>query len=349
MLAVLGQSSDRLRLLAFDGIAVFLRRLGRSTVVDLIDDQQVEEAGEPGLAGEDLVEHALDARGPQPLKADDRPRVDGEGVGFKAVGPPELPELVCVENLEAEAELGFHFLLPLERERGRADDDDASCPVAEQHLLDDEASLDGLAEAHVVGDEQVDARHRESAGYGLELVLLDGDAAAERSLERLGVGAGDGAPADGVEERTEGLRIVPAGFGDLRELSGGDDLAAWLDFPDDGQFLTEVIVADAGKGDESPAGKPCRGDFVGGLVAVVDVADHPLLAPHPHELPGLRHVRIARRLCRVRNLGGNSRHRPPSPRRRFRALRLRNARLAAGHAHRRFLAQTGVTHASEPL
>ena len=37
----------------------------------------------------------------------------------------------------------------------------------------------------------------------------------------------------------------------------------------------------------------------------------------PHELPGLRHVRIARRLCRARNLGGNIGHRPPSPGRSF--------------------------------
>ena len=209
------------------------------------------------------------------------------------MGSPEFPELGGVHDREAEAELGLHLLTPLERERRRADDDDAPCPVPEKHLLHDQASLDRLAEAHVVGDEQVDARHRESTGDGLELILLDDDAATERSLERLGVGARDGAPADGVEERTEGLRIVPVGLGDLRELGGGHDLAAWFDFPDDSQFLAEVIVADAGKSDESPAGKPRRGYFVGGLVAVVDVTDHPLLAPHPDELPGLRNVRIA--------------------------------------------------------
>src|ERR1039457_2542119 len=100
---------------------MFLRRLGGSTVVDLIDDQQVEEARKPGLVGEDFVEHALDAWSSQPLKADDRPWVDGEGIGFEAVRSPELPELVCIEDLEAEAELGFHLLLPLERERGGAD------------------------------------------------------------------------------------------------------------------------------------------------------------------------------------------------------------------------------------
>ena len=46
VLAVLGEPSDRLRLLALDRVAVGLRRLGGGAVVDLVDDQQVEEAGE---------------------------------------------------------------------------------------------------------------------------------------------------------------------------------------------------------------------------------------------------------------------------------------------------------------
>jgi hypothetical protein len=98
------------------------------------------------------------------------------------VGPPEFPELGGVHDREAEAELGLHLLMPLERQRRRADDDDAPCPVPEQHLLHDEAGLDRLAEAHVVGDEQVDSRHGEGAGDGFELVLLDRDAGPERGL-----------------------------------------------------------------------------------------------------------------------------------------------------------------------
>jgi hypothetical protein len=172
--------------------------------------------------------------GAQPLQADDRARVDGEGVGFESVGSPQLPELSGVDDREAEAELGLHLLAPLERERGRADDDDAPCPVPQQHLLDDQAGLDRLAEAHVVGDEQVDPRHGEGAGDGFELVLLDRDAGPERGLERPGVGAGDGAPADGVEEGAELLRIIPVRWGHCRELGRGDDLAAGLDLPCDG-------------------------------------------------------------------------------------------------------------------
>ena len=46
VLAVLSEPYDCPRLLARDGVAVGLRRLGGGAVVDLVDDQQVEEAGE---------------------------------------------------------------------------------------------------------------------------------------------------------------------------------------------------------------------------------------------------------------------------------------------------------------
>ena len=321
VLAVLRQPPDRLGLLALDGVAVFLRRLSGGAVVDLVDDKEVEEAGEPRVIRQNLVKHALHPRRPQPLEADDRPRVDGERVGFEAVTSSEFAELGSVEDLEAEPELRVHLLLPLEREGRRADDDNAPRAVAEQHLLDHKAGLDRLAEAHVIGDEEVHSRHRERPRHGFELVLLDHDAAAERRLEGLGVRAGDRAPADGVQERAEGLRVVPAGLGYLGKLSGGDDLAAGLHFPDDGQFLAEVIVADTGKGDERSAGNPGRGQFVLGLVTLADAADDPLLAADAHELPGFRDIWVPAVCACGGNLGRNSRHRP-LPGHGFAALRL---------------------------
>jgi hypothetical protein len=105
-----------------------------------------------------------------------------------------------------------------QREGGGRDDDDPSYPVPQQHLLDDQAGLDRLAQAHVVGDEEVDSGHRERLGYRLELVLLDRDSAAERCLEGLLVGAGDSAPADGVEEGAELLRVVVSVRGDTAAI-----------------------------------------------------------------------------------------------------------------------------------
>lgn len=72
--------------------------------------------------------------------------------------------------------------------------------MAQQEFLRDEAGLDGLAEADVVGDEQVDPKHGQRTRHRGELMGFDGDPGAERRLERPLVGPGDGAPADGVDE-----------------------------------------------------------------------------------------------------------------------------------------------------
>ena len=319
VLAVLAEALDGLGLLARDGPAVLLRWLGGGAMVNLVDDEQVEKAGELRVARQNLVEHPLHPRRPQPLEADDRPRVNGERVGFEAVASSEFTELGSVDDLEAEPELRVHLLLPLDREGRGADDDNAPRAVAEQHLLDHEAGLDRLAEAHVIGDEEVHPRHRERPRHGFELVLLDHDPAAERRLEGLGVRAGDRAPADGVQERAEGLRVVPAGLGYLGKLSGGDDLAAGLYLPDDRQFLAEVVVADAGEGDEGSAGNPGRSQFILGLVTLADAADDPLLAADAHELPGFRDIRVPTVCACGGKLGRNSRHRPLPGRRRCNA------------------------------
>ena len=164
--------------------------------------------------------------------------------------------------------------------------------MPQQHLLHDQAGLDRLAQAHVVGDEQIDPRHGQRAGDRFELVLLDRDAGPERGLKRPGVGAGHGAPAHGVEEGAQLLRVVPSVCCHRWQLGGGDDLAAGLDLPGDGQLLAEVVVADAGEGDERAAGQPGRGELVVRLATVADAVYHPLLAADPDQLTDFRHIPI---------------------------------------------------------
>jgi len=105
--------------------------------------------------------------------------------------------------------------------------------VAQQELLDDQARLDGLAKADVVGHEQVDPRHGQGADHRVELVVLDLDAAAEGCLERAGVGAGDRPPAHGVQERLQPSGVVEAvrmGDGQHRAVQDG---RGQLQLPDD--------------------------------------------------------------------------------------------------------------------
>ena len=51
--------------------------------------------------------------------------------------------------------------------------------MAQEELLDHEAGLDGLAQADVVGEQQVGARSGQGPPQGLELVGLQDDAGAE--------------------------------------------------------------------------------------------------------------------------------------------------------------------------
>ncbi len=121
----------------------------------------------------------------------------------------------AVEDLEHEAEALLELVLPLLEDRRRRGDDDGLRLLAQQQLAGDEARLDRLAEAGVVGDEEVDARQPERLAQRLHLVGVDLDAGAERRLEEVRVGGGDAVPAQRVEEGRELARRVEALRGEV--------------------------------------------------------------------------------------------------------------------------------------
>jgi len=45
--------------------------------------------------------------------------------------------------------------------------------VPQDQLLDDQTGLDRLAEPHIVGDQEVRARHPQRSHHRLELIVLD--------------------------------------------------------------------------------------------------------------------------------------------------------------------------------
>jgi hypothetical protein len=145
---------------------------------------------------------------------DDEAGVRGPGVDAVAALAAAGGHVVAVEDDEGEAEALLHLLLPLAHDRGRAGDDDPAHALAQEHLAEDEAGLDGLAEADVVGDEEAHARHGQGLAQRLELVVLDLDAGAVRGLEEFGRGRGDAAPAQGVQVGGEQLGAVEAAAGD---------------------------------------------------------------------------------------------------------------------------------------
>ena len=115
--------------------------------------------------------------------------------------------------------------------------------MPQDHLLGDEPGLDGLAEADVVGDEQVDARHLDRAHDRLQVVVLDADAAAEGRLQRVRVRRGDRAPAHGVEEGVQRGGVVEA-VGWERQVPALANAGPRLDLPDDAQPVAERVILD---------------------------------------------------------------------------------------------------------
>ena len=83
--------------------------------------------------------------------------------------------------------------------------------------------LDRLAQAHVVGEQQVDPRRLDRTGDRLQLVLLDDHTRTQRRLQGLHVRGGHRRPADRVEEGGQALGRVEAAAGDLGQRTCRQD------------------------------------------------------------------------------------------------------------------------------
>ena len=111
--------------------------------------------------------------------------------------------------------------------------------MPEQHLLDDQACLDRLAEPDIVGDQKIGPRHIDGAHQRIELKILDADAATERGLKEAAVRVRCRTPADGVQECFEFSRIVLTGDG--RQPGFFDDVCARLDLPNNFELFSQCI------------------------------------------------------------------------------------------------------------
>jgi hypothetical protein len=158
------------------------------------------------------------------------------------VAAADLGHEVAVDDHEVQAELLPHLVLPLQRQARRADDDYRPCAVPQQQLLHVQTRFDGLAQSHVVGEQEVGARGLERSTQRLQLVGLDVGAAAEGRLEGVGGGGGDRAPAHRVHERRERVGVVEGIHADVlwKSLVRRDGVPD-LQLPDDREFLPETV------------------------------------------------------------------------------------------------------------
>jgi hypothetical protein len=244
-------------------------------VVRFVEDQQ--------RTGAQLAEVVAKVGGvrlvDQQALGDEEPAVRGPGVGAVAAFASDARDVVAVEDHGGQAETAVEFVAPLQQHRRRADDDEVVDAAAQQQLARDEAGFDRLAEAHVVGDEQVDARELERLAQRFELVRLDLDAGPERRLEQGRVGGGDAVPPHRVQERSEQARFVEALLAEVAPPLLALDLGVEFLLPEDRELVALGVVVEAGEADQ--------GAVVVGAAAG-DVLDEPPAHAHLDDLAGDR-------------------------------------------------------------
>lgn len=222
-------------------------------VVRLVDDDDVE------VRAIELLQDGL------LLGEVDRDQAQGDvikGVGAELAAAADQLELVAVEDAEAQAETLAHLLLPLGNERasGRDDEDPVRATTGDE-LGEDQAGLDGLAEADVVRKQEPGARHLQDTQHGDELVGGDPQAPRlgceqgrrpERLLEEEGV------VVDAPFLKARGPPRVQLGGERLDGLEGGEDVEeVEIEAAFEAAQAVEPLFAGGLREDDLPAQTTC--------------------------------------------------------------------------------------------
>ena len=216
---------------------------GRGGMMRLVEDQQRARAK--------ILQHVAKPRdigfvAEQPVRQDEarsrRPRVRA-----MPAAAAQILQMPPVDDLERQAELGLQFLAPLAGHRGGGQHHREVDPPAQHHLAQDQPRLDRLAQPHIVGDQQIDARQPQRLAQGEQLIRVEANAGAKRGLEQVALGRGRGAPFDRAEIGGERLRSIstaePERSPCLLVAQPGVDLG----IPEHARRLATGIVVDTGE------------------------------------------------------------------------------------------------------
>ena len=184
---------------------------------------------------------------PQQVMRHDEARMRRPGVHREPALLPHAPHIIAIENYEREAEALVQLLLPLEHNRRRRGHDDATDALAHEQLANDEASLDGLSEAHIVRDEEIHAWQQQSLAKWLELIRVDANARTVGRLEQFGIARGDRVPAQRVVLGTKLARVIEVPPRQLRPVSGADALGIDFLLPENLELFPFRVVLEAGE------------------------------------------------------------------------------------------------------
>src|SRR5260370_3822104 len=154
----------------------------------------------------------------------------------------------AIDDAKFQAELVAHLVAPLHLQRGRADNQYLARTMTYDKLLEDQACLNGLAQADIISDQEVCARHLDGPHDRVKLVIFHLNATAEGGLQRFDVSTGNGSPAYRVEKGIQPLGSIKAdGNGECIPFG---DFDTRLHLPDDLQFLAEIVILYRGERDQ---------------------------------------------------------------------------------------------------
>ena len=273
MLEAAGDVSNRPRELRLDAESPAARRSG---VVRLVQDEQ---AAAPSLAQPRAHRVRVGWVREQPVGHEEE-AVRRPGIHSEAPLLPHADQVQPVQNHEPEAKPLLELRLPLAKHGRRGRDDNGVHFLAEQQLACDQPCLDGLSQARVVGNEQVDQRKPERLAQGLDLVGLQLDSGPERCLHEAWIGRRDAIPPQRVQKRPEPMRLIEPLAAPREFLPAllAQDAAVSLVVPVDLERFALCIVLGAGEAHQRRCARASRFDRL----------DEPASGPHVHELALLR-------------------------------------------------------------
>jgi hypothetical protein len=179
MLEASSEITHGARKLGLDAVASTARR---RRVMRFVKDQQASRQEWP----EPFPHWICISRVDQQVVRDEEATMGSPRVHPKTPIPADLCEVGTVEDLEDETKAFLELRFPLLDNGRRRRNNYGLRLLAQEQLARDEASLNRLAEAGVVGDEEVDTRQPERLAQRLHLVSIDFDPRPERRLEEVG-------------------------------------------------------------------------------------------------------------------------------------------------------------------
>src|SRR5713101_6238745 len=160
-----------------------------SYVMGLVDDEQVKFArvGRLATGWQHFAEEAQRTRALEEVNRGDEAGKVRPGVDVQPPLATQIFQKRAIDDAKFQAEFVAHLVAPLHLQRSWADNQYFARAMTYDNLLADQACLNGLAQADIIGDQQVCARHLDGPHDRVKLVIFHLNATAEGGLQRFDV------------------------------------------------------------------------------------------------------------------------------------------------------------------